>query len=102
MKLAPKVVRLLRAENIKLEELYHMVKHAAICRGFAPFNRMYHHWLFKIDGETVDDMRRTEHVTVGDPTDNWVYEEHEACKGEGCHECGWAGEVQRYVTDLSI
>jgi hypothetical protein len=78
-----------------------MLRSAAIYTREEGCNRRYHHWLFKTKGEEVVDMRTLWTQEVGRGKDR-VMEEHEGCEGQGCKECGWSGQVIRYVTDKTV
>jgi hypothetical protein len=97
MKLSDKVVKVMRAENISPEEMRVMLDHAAIT-SLRSMNRRYVHWLFKIVGGHVIDMQHTELVQLGSGTTKML-EDHEDCGGVGCKDCGWAGQVARWVSD---
>lgn len=101
MHIADKVVRVITAEHISPEELAHMVTHAAMFSGVTGFNRVFYQWLFKLEGERLLDMRATDMVVIGQGNIP-VYEDHDACGGQGCKECGWVGSLCRLVTDISL
>ena len=100
MQLSDKVQRVAREENISLDELVYMVKHSAVCRQEG-FNRRYYHWSLNVQGNSLVDMRYFERIEVGEGNTS-VFEEHGECAGEGCRECGWAGEIIRYVSDKVV
>lgn len=95
MRLADKILRIMQAERISEQELAHMVEHAAITTQDG-FNRLYHHWVFKIDGEKVLNMEKAEPTVIGDGSHH-AYEEHDVCRGTGCSTCGWKGFIFRLV-----
>lgn len=97
MQVSEKVVKVMAGEQISPAELEKMLQLAAktSLRGM---NRRYHHWLFRVDGNQLQDMQRTDMVTFGAGNEQ-VLEEHDVCDGEGCHECGWVGEVSVRISD---
>lgn len=100
MQVSLKVQRVMEAEKISAAELSHMVKRAAISRDSSNegFNKRYFHWLFRIKGDLLEDMRYVNLVEVGHGESS-VFEEHEPCEGDGCRACGWIGEIIRRVDD---
>jgi hypothetical protein len=95
--IAPQVERVMKSEGISLAELSEMVNKAAITthhRG----NRRFHSWVFDVHQGQVWKMSHVDEVRVrkAGTLDLTVFEEHEACEGDGCKECGYAGE--QYVT----
>lgn len=100
MKISDKIQRVMASEKISSQELAYMVDHAAkITRG--PFNRRYYQWLFKIRGESLEDMQYFNRIVIGVGRDK-VSEEHEPCLGQGCKGCGWSGEIVRRISDKPI
>lgn len=97
--LSERVKRIARIEGISEQELLEMIRRSAPCthdRG----NRRFHTWVFSIDKRTneCEDMASYEFFEEGQPgMRGWVFEEHLACSGEGCRDCGWWGEVRRYL-----
>jgi len=94
-----KVLRILTAEGISVEELAYMVEHAAIT-SIDGCNRRYHQWAFRVEGAVLLDMRYAQLMSVG-RGHAWQTEEHEPCLGDGCRECGWVGEVLRGIEDTT-
>jgi hypothetical protein len=95
--LSEQVRRVLKAEKIAEEELLTMVQLAAPYTGEG-MNRRYHQWLFLVENTTVQKMMLQDLRTVGKVgSKGWVEEEHDACVGEGCRDCGWSGIVRRYL-----
>jgi hypothetical protein len=97
MQISPKALRVLQAERISPEELMHMLNDAAFTsvRGC---NLRYFQWLFVKRGDVLQDMQRFELVEIGKGP-NRMLEDHDDCDGEGCAECGWAGQVSRAIVD---
>jgi hypothetical protein len=100
MRLSEKVQRVLKGEGISLEELALMLRLAAITSREG-CNRRYHHWLFRVNGDEVSDMRTEWTLKVGRGKDR-VTEEHDECQGQGCKACGWSGQAIRYVSDKIV
>lgn len=100
MKISPKIEKILAEEKIVPEELSFMLNHSAIT-SLGGFNRRYYHWLFKIVGKSLEDMRYAKLVEVGHGRDKQE-EEHESCLGEGCKKCGWAGHIVRRISDKPV
>jgi len=100
MILSDRIQQIVKAENISAEELALMVRHAAKAsvRGF---NRRYFHWIFQIEGEYLSDMQHSIITEIG-TGDSKINEEHFDCYGKGCHECGWVGWVNRWITDKPV
>lgn len=98
LRLSEQVVRVCRGEGISQTELEYMVERAAMtsARGH---NRRYFNWLFKVTPFPPDKVKVTSMVTAGALVahEDVMFEEHEACKGEGCKDCGWLGEIARHV-----
>lgn len=99
MQISNKVLRVLQAEKIPASELYQMLDEVAFT-SIRGCNRRYFQWLFRIEGNLLQDMQRLELVEVGRGRDRML-EEHEACDGEGCRECGWIGAVSRAIQDTT-
>lgn len=99
MQISDKVLRVLQAEKISADELYHMLDSVAFT-SLRGCNRRYFQWLFRIDGNQLQDMQRVELVEVGRGRDRML-EEHEPCEGQGCRDCGWAGQVSRAIQDTT-
>jgi hypothetical protein len=99
MQISAKALRVLTAEQISAEELYRMLDEAAFTsvRGC---NRRYFQWLFVVRDNVLRDMQLLEVVEVGKGKDRML-EEHDACNGEGCRECGWIGQVSRAIADTT-
>ena len=98
MKFTGQVARVMDAEKISALELAYMVEHSAKSsqRGH---NRRYHNWLFKVSAAgDVTSMVAVEFKVIGTGGDA-MWEEHEACGGRGCHDCGWAGEIVRKINN---
>jgi hypothetical protein len=87
----------LEAEKISSEELQHMLAEAAFT-SLRGSNLRYVEWLFVKKNGMLQDMQRVDLVEIG-RGQNRMLEEHESCHGDGCHECGWAGEVSRAIED---
>jgi hypothetical protein len=101
MELSEKVRRVMEGESISEEELAFMLDSAAITR-LSGCNRRYHHWLMKVkDDVYVEDMIFASVIELG-VGEQKVLEDHEPCNGRGCHECGWRGEIIRYISDKSL
>jgi hypothetical protein len=94
-----KVLRVLQAEKISADELYHMLDEVAFT-SLRGCNRRYFQWLFLMKDNTLQDMQRVELVEVGRGPHRML-EEHEACNGEGCRPCGWIGQVSRAIEDTT-
>jgi len=99
MQISPKVMRVLQAEKIPAEELYRMLDDVAFT-SIRGCNRRYFQWLFLVKDNVLQDMQRLDLVQVG-KGQNRMLEEHEACDGEGCRECGWVGSISRAVNDVT-
>jgi len=97
MKISTKALRVLEAEKISPDELMQMLIEAAFTsvRGC---NLRYFQWLFVKKGDVLLDMQRADLVEIGRGS-NRMLEEHDACDGEGCSACGWAGQVSRAISD---
>lgn len=94
MNLSPQVERVLKAEQISMQELGEMLNKAAITthpRG----NRRFHSWVFDIKQGTVWRMSAVEDSfeRKAGTLDLTVFEEHEDCDGDGCRGCGYSGET---------
>lgn len=88
----------MRAEGISPAELDHMVAHAAISSLVEGFNRRFHNWLFEVRQGEVFRMREFDMKTLGrDRGNGSMCEECEQCEGAGCKDCGWIGEVRRFL-----
>jgi hypothetical protein len=99
MEVSKKVLRIMQEEKISAAELRQMLDDAAYT-SIRGCNRRYFQWLFEVNGNVLKDMQREDLVEIG-RGDNRMLEEHEACHGEGCRECGWAGSVSRAVADAT-
>jgi hypothetical protein len=99
--LPTKVLRVLHGESITPKELADMIRLSARSSLRAGFNRRYFHWLFKIQGDRLEDMQYADIVTVGTGTTQ-MSEDHEPCDGAGCRACGWTGQIIRRITDKSL
>ena len=76
-----------------------MVEHAAQTSAYGKeWKRRYFHWLFKVEGGALMDMKFSTPIEVGTGHAR-MREEHEPCAGLGCHQCGWWGEIVRLVSD---
>lgn len=101
MKISSKVARVIKAENISPEELSYMLEHSSISSLRDGCNRRYFHWLLKVDKGNLLDMQHEQIVEVGEG-ESRMLEDHDACHGEGCLECGWVGKVGRWISDKKI
>src|SRR5690242_2645036 len=99
MQISAKVQRVLVEEGISGQELDYMITHAANCR-LDGCNLRYFHWLMKSVGNVLVNMRYVDHVEIGEGTAT-VMEEHDECKGEGCRDCGWVGNIVRRIEDAT-
>jgi hypothetical protein len=99
MKISEKVLKVLTVEKISPEELQHMLTEAAFT-SIRGCNLRYFQWLFLKQADVLQDMQRVDLVEIGRGT-NRMMEVHDPCNGEGCRECGWAGELSRAVDDTS-
>lgn len=99
MQISGKVLKVLQAEKISADELYRMLEEVAFT-SLRGCNRRYFQWLFKVDGNQLQDMQRVDVVEVGRGKDRML-EEHEACNGEGCRSCGWVGSISRAIQDTT-
>lgn len=99
MQINRKVLRVLQTENIPAEELYRMLNEAAFT-SLRGCNLRYFHWLFVMRDNILSDMQRADLVEVGRGSSR-MQEEHDACDGEGCRACGWAGVVSRAIEDAT-
>ncbi len=97
MQISKKVLKVLQAESISAEELHRMLNEVALT-SIRGCNRRFFQWLFKVDDQMLQDMQRVDVVEIG-KGQNRMMEDHEACGGEGCRECGWIGQVSRAVED---
>jgi hypothetical protein len=93
-KLSKQVQRVIKAENISLEELATMLRKAAITthsRG----NRRFHSWIFDMSDTHVDRMTLDELIELDKPgsLELTVHDDCPECDGEGCRLCHWVGEV---------
>ena len=64
MQISRKVLRVLQAEKISADELYQMLDEVAFT-SIRGCNRRYFQWLFKIDGNMLQDMQRLDLVEIG-------------------------------------
>jgi hypothetical protein len=94
-----KVLRVLQAEKISADELYHMLDEVAFT-SLRGCNRRYFQWLFLVKDNVLQDMQRVELVEVGRGPHRML-EEHEPCNGAGCRACGWIGSVSRAIEDTT-
>jgi hypothetical protein len=95
--LDPRVQSIAEAEGILPSELQEMVVRAAINRQYEGFNRRFQHWLLKIEDNHVLGMRHLEMMRLGFDRGCGVEEEEcELCDGQGCKDCGWIGQIERY------
>lgn len=99
MQISTKVLRVLQAEKISADELHQMLEAVAFT-SIRGCNRRYFQWLFRLDGNQLQDMQRLELVEIGRGRDRML-EEHDACDGEGCRTCGWVGSVSRAIEDTT-
>lgn len=99
MQINGKVLRVLQAEKISPEELYRMLDEVAFT-SIRGCNRRYFQWLFLVKDNMLQDMQRLDLIEVGRGPHRML-EEHEACDGEGCRECGWVGQVSRAIEDAT-
>jgi len=99
MQISTKVLRVLQAEDISPNELYRMLDELAFT-SIRGCNRRYFQWLFRIDGNQLQDMQRLDLVEIG-RGENRMLEDHESCNGEGCRDCGWIGQISRAVKDTT-
>ena len=97
MQLSEKVLRVMQAEGITAAELAQMLNEVAFT-SIRGCNRRYFQWLFRVQGDVLLDMQRVDLVEVGHGT-NRMTEDHDACRGEGCRDCGWSGSISRAVND---
>lgn len=97
MQISGRVMKILKAEGISTEELYHMVEHAAMC-SIRGCSRRYYQWVFWLGNDSLKDMQHAEPLTVGEGEARMM-ETHEGCGGDGCRECGWIGEFSRGIQD---
>lgn len=97
MQITSKVLKVLKAEKISPDELMTMLTEAAFT-SLRGCNLRYFQWLFLKRGEVLVDMQRVDLVEIG-KGQNRMMEDHDECDGEGCRECGWAGQVSRAITD---
>lgn len=97
MQISNKVLRVLQAEKIPADELYRMLDELALT-SIRGCNRRYFHWLFLVKDNCLQDMQRLDLIEVGRGS-NRMLEEHEACDGDGCRECGWVGSISRAIED---
>ena len=88
---------MLQAEKISPDELMHMLVGSAFT-SLRGCNLRYFQWLFVRRGEMLVDMQRVDLVEIG-RGQNRMLEEHDECDGEGCRDCGWAGQVSRAISD---
>jgi hypothetical protein len=91
------VERVMLAEGICMEELLSMLDQAAIT-SHARGNRRYHHWVLQVEGALIKRMTYFEDATrtvrsPSHPTPFTVWEDHEACDGQGCMACGHTGKI---------
>lgn len=99
MQISRKVLRVLQEEQISPTELYRMLDELAFT-SIRGCNRRYFQWLFQIVGNQLQDMQRMDLVEIGRGRDRML-EDHDACDGEGCRECGWVGQVSRAIEDTT-
>lgn len=95
-----RVRRVLTGERISDDELADMLRLAAKTK-IRGFTRRYFHWLFRVDGDRLEDMQYADLVQVGKGVSPMT-EEHEPCMGLGCRGCGWSGQVVRWITDKPL
>lgn len=99
MQISSRALRVLQAEKISADELYQMLDEVAFT-SIRGCNRRYFQWLFRIEGNVLQDMQRLDVIEVGKGRDRML-EEHEACNGEGCRDCGWVGQISRAIRDTT-
>lgn len=97
MLLNEKILRILRTEKITPEELQYMLDHAAIT-SIRNCNRRYHHWVFRVEKNVLEDMQLFDIVELGEG-EQAMMEMHESCEGKGCPGCRWIGEFSRRIKD---
>jgi len=97
MRISTKVLKVVQAEKISPDELLMMLRAAAFT-SLRGCNLRYFQWLFVRKGDVLLDMQRVELMEIGRGQDRML-EEHEACDGDGCRQCGWSGQVSRAVQD---
>lgn len=97
MQISNRVLRVLQAEKISPDELFHMLDAVAFT-SIRGCNRRYFQWLFLVKNDVLLDMQRMEMTEIG-RGENRMLEEHESCNGQGCRDCGWVGSVSRAVQD---
>ena len=97
MRITAKVLKVLQTEKISPDELMTMLREAAFT-SLRGSNLRYFQWLFTRKGNMLLDMQRADLMEIG-RGQNRMLEEHDACDGEGCRTCGWAGVVSRAMQD---
>ena len=94
---SPKVQHVLTGSGISADEFDQMVDKSALSSAVTGFNRKFHQWLFKVEGQDVLNMRLGHQPSIGQPRgQGFIFEECSGCGGTGCIHCGWYGEVKRY------
>lgn len=100
IQVSERVLWVLRYEKISEEELAKMLRLAVNTR-VRGFNKRYCHWIFKVNGDHLEEMQWVDLLEVGKGKTKML-EEHDSCNGEGCHTCGWSGQVARWITDRPL
>jgi hypothetical protein len=100
MRISNKVLKVLQAEKISPDELMTMLREAAFT-SLRGCNLRYFQWLFVRKADVLLDMQRADLMEIG-RGQNRMLEEHDQCDGEGCRDCGWAGEISRAVNDATL
>jgi len=103
MHLSTTVLRLLCAEQISDEQIAIMLDSASLTR-VRGANRRYFHWLFRVEGDEVLWMQYFDLVEVDQQDKDKIrmLEDHDTCEGAGCHDCGWVGQIGRWVSDKAV
>lgn len=91
-----RLARVLKEEGISPEQFEEMVKHASVYSKSDRGNRRYHNWVLDIQDGVCQSMSKLQIVQIGNGKTP-MYEDCSQCDGDGCHFCGWIGEVKRFL-----
>lgn len=94
-RLSSQVKRVMTQAEISQDTLVVMLSKSAVIR-HPRGNRRYHDWVFDLDQTKVLRVTKIKHPVILEG-DSAMYDACEECDGNGCIDCGWSGEVIRYL-----